>query len=62
MLDLAGRASGPQQREIGLERRRAGRGDALVQPAVDVVALVVGEQHSGPAIEELAQPADVLLA
>ena len=51
----------PQQGEIGLERRRSGRGNALREPAIDVVPLVVGKRHAGPAIEKFAQPANILL-
>ena len=52
---------GAQHGEIRLERRRAGRRNPLGEAAIDVVALVVVEQHSGPAIEEFAQAPNLLL-
>src|SRR6187551_3660046 len=49
-----------QQGKIRLERRRAARSHAFIETAVDVVTLVVGKQHAGPAIEEFAKPPHIL--
>ena len=51
---------GPQDGEIRLERRRSGRRNSLDEAAIDVIALVVVEQHSGPAVEEFAQAPNLL--
>jgi hypothetical protein len=50
----------PQDGEIGLERLGFGGTNSLDEATIDVIALVVVEQHSGAAIEKFAQTPNVL--
>ena len=51
----------PQHGEIRLERLGSGGGNSLGKATIDVIALVVVEQHAGAAIEKFAQAPNVLL-
>jgi len=59
LLDLAAHTA-VQAREIAGEGSRAGRRHPLVQPALDVIALGFAEQHAGAAIQEIAQPRELV--
>jgi hypothetical protein len=50
----------PHDGEIRLERLGPGGTNSLDQATIDVIALVVVEQHSGAAIEKFAQTPNVL--
>jgi len=50
----------PQDSEIRLERLGFGGTNSLDEATIDVIALVVVEQHSGAAIEKFAQTPNVL--
>ena len=51
---------GAQQRKIRLERRRAGRGDAVLEAAIDEISLALREGHAGAAVEKFAESLDFL--
>jgi hypothetical protein len=51
---------GAQQRKIRLERRRAGRGDAVLKTVIDEIALALRKRHAGAAVEKFAEALDVI--
>src|ERR1700733_3185696 len=51
---------GAQQRKIRLERRRAGRGDAILDTVIDEISLALRKRHAGAAVEKFAKTLDVI--